>query len=115
MQRETAPVSESIPEGTSTATTRAPRVRASFIAVIAAASASAGGRESPLPKTASITRSAEGACATRGPSHACAAASASPRSFSRAVATTVTASPPNSSRSRRAATNPSPPLFPGPQ
>ena len=109
-----APVSPSRPEGTSTASTGTPEA---LMRPTRAAAAPSSGRERPAPNRASTTSakpagSAPAASAT-GPVHSAAAAAASPRSAARSPRSATSTAIPAAAR-RRAATNPSPPLLPGP-
>ncbi len=109
-----APVSPSRPDGTSTASTGTPEP---LTRATRAAAAPSSGRERPAPNRASITSenpagSAPAASET-GPVHSAAAAAASPRSAARSPRSATSTAIPASAR-RRAATNPSPPLLPGP-
>ena len=111
----TSPVDASTPDGTSQATTRA---GCAFSAAIAAATGSRGSPSKPVPSRASTTTPAPaslpGANASGGaPGRRSRFTAASPRnSAGGATARTITGWP--SSRSRRAATSPSPPLLPLP-
>src|SRR5437762_4461439 len=110
----TAPLPPSTPLGTSTATTG--RWAASSLAMTSRATPSIG-RASPAPNSASITSPASamtaGANGSTGPVQRAAAAAASPFSASRDPSSATRTGQPRSAR-RRAVTNPSPPLLPGP-
>ncbi len=109
-----APVSPPSPEGRSTATRAAP------LAVLrrrAAWAEDSSGRARPAPNRASITSPSAGASALgrerTSPVQAAAAAAASPFSPARSPRAATPTGHPAWAR-RRAATQPSPPLFPGP-
>jgi len=111
---KTAPLAPSTPLGTSTATTGR---RAASTAAMTSRATPSMGRANPAPKIASITRVASprvaGAKGSTGPVQSAAAAAASLVGFSRAPSSASRTGQPRSA-STRAATNPSPPLFPGP-
>ena len=117
------PVSAESPDGTSTESTRAPPRRAPAMASMAAAKLPSAGRDSPVPRSASITTSSPLA-----PSGCPSAKGATGTPASRARRAITAASPPSSSGattantrtrpegwSSLAATQPSPPLLPPPQ
>ena len=110
----TRPVDASTPDGTSTETTGTPSAPS---ASIRAAASPRGAPENPVPKSASTTTSAPpSSSAATGTSSSRARARqvcASPDTFSSGPVSTTHASRP-ASRSRRAATNPSPPFAPVP-
>ncbi len=111
----TAPVAPSTPLGTSTATTASRR--ATTPAITSRATPSIG-RERPAPNSASMTRlvsaGRSGARGSTGRFQRAACRAASPRSLSRSPSRKRRSGQPRSAR-WRAATNPSPPLLPGPQ
>ncbi len=110
----TAPLAPSTPLGTSTATTGTLGSTAS----ITSRGLPSTGRASPAPNIASIIRPAPLKAAvvsgSTAPSQRSAASAASPRRVCRSPRSATRTGQPRSANSR-AATNPSPPLLPGPQ
>ena len=102
------------PLGTSTATTE---VSDMFSSSTISATLPSSARVRPAPNSASTTTVASliasGVSGTTAPSQRFAISAASPRSDSRLPSSAIQTSQPNAAR-WRAATNPSPPLFPGP-
>ena len=112
----TSPVEASTPEAMSQAMTGAPQ---RLIASIAAAAGSRGAPSKPVPKIASTTAPEPSSLSAKSPAdnsppNRSKLIAASPRSSSPGQSNSASTSKPIS-RSNRAATNPSPPLFPLPQ
>jgi hypothetical protein len=111
----TSPLAPSMPLGTSIATTGSCR---SPIASMTARAIPSTGRARPAPKMASTTSpapsSTTGASGSTAPGQRAAACAASPRSAATEPSSARRTGQPRST-STRAATKPSPPLFPGPQ
>ena len=108
------PVVPSRPLGTSTATTG---LADALMAATTSAATPSSGRESPAPNSASMMTSAPAivpASSGSASPHRAAISAASPLSASRAPSRPSRTAKPRS-RNSRAATNPSPPLLPGPQ
>jgi hypothetical protein len=110
----TSPVAPSTPDGISTAITGIPDP---FSAATSSPAGPSTARDSPAPNTASTARccpsSTSGTAGTTSPSQRPAITAASPFSASRSPRSATFTGQPASARSR-AATNPSPPLLPGP-
>ncbi len=120
------PRSTSRPDGTSTASTRAPRAASAAMRPIAAASSPSGARAPPMPRSASITSAGTSSSSLVGAPLPCQSRSSIPAAAARASARAASAggcarAPTRSTVvrlpnecSRVAASMPSPPLLPGP-